>query len=234
MNVPLRALILTLFLALAACGPRIEPPHIVGTPPPIGPADLVTPPGLPELGKWMYDPDLSPSSWLGEIFLGKTLREPINVVIEDPLAKSTEDAKQRLTEACRRAGFEVRFGHSDGYHGYIAGVFYPQLPTEPKHAFSNAPLEVDNSHGRIFGPAVVSGRYWFTAAFSREDIAPFDDPMHQYGSFNRARDEFAGGMEQRAGYRLVDFVLLHNALLDDPQATTGDHDGVATWLRAEK
>lgn len=61
-------------------------------PTPRTPEDLVTPPGLPRLGKWLFDPGLAPAHWLGATHEGKRLREPIragfvnleNVIVADP------------------------------------------------------------------------------------------------------------------------------------------------------
>ncbi|MDD5069037.1 MAG: hypothetical protein PHN89_05595, partial [Candidatus Pacebacteria bacterium] len=49
-------------------------------------------------------------------------------------------------------------------------VYYPQLPPERHHAFSNEIAEIDNNHGRIFGPYRYREKYVYVAAFSRENI----------------------------------------------------------------
>ena len=46
----------------------------------------------------MLDRSCSPAHWLGEIYDGKKLREPINVVLVDTRAASVEDAK---AQSCR-------------------------------------------------------------------------------------------------------------------------------------
>ena len=46
-------------------------------------SNLVQPAGLPQLGKWMLGSDGAAAHWLGEIYDGKRLREPINVIIVD-------------------------------------------------------------------------------------------------------------------------------------------------------
>src|SRR5215203_3261191 len=61
--------------------------------------ETIEAPGLPNLGKWMLDHSGSPAHWLGEIYQGKKLREPINVVIVDTQATSVDDAKERFVEA---------------------------------------------------------------------------------------------------------------------------------------
>jgi hypothetical protein len=201
--------------------------------PGLGPDDTVQPSGLPLLGKWMIDADGTPAHWLGEIYGGKHLREPINIIIVDAAARSPEDAKARLMKATEAAGYPSREGHSGGYQGYIGGTLHPQLPSEKEHAFSNGPFELSNNHGRIFGPFQFSGTYILTGALSREKVDVLTSPMHQYESFNMARDDFAKNMDQATPYRLSGFVNMQNAIVGDPRTTTGDHDGVAVLLKAE-
>jgi len=196
--------------------------------------DIATPEGLPSIGKWMLTGQGVPSDWLGEIYRGKNLREPINVIIIDEGAVSAEDAKARLLAAAARAGYPVRFGHSAGYLGFIGGQLYRQLPQGRDDAFSNDVFEISNNHGRIFGPHAFGQTYVFTGAFSREEADPFRDPPHQYGSFNRARDDFTQRLDRSTAYKVSGFVDLGNALIDDPKLTTGDHDGMAVMVRAKR
>lgn len=231
--------VLGLCLCLGAYGqplPAETEPPAGGAPaalPLPGPAETVQPPGLPALGKWMVDPDGTPAHWLGEIHDGKGLREPINVVIVDAAARTPEEAKARLVQAAAAAGYPSRAGHSGGYRGWIGGILHRQLPEEKDHAFSNAPFAFDNNHGRIFGPFRFQDAYVFTGALSRERVDVLADPMHQYASFNVARDDFARSMDRATAYKLRGFVDLQNALVADPRVATGDHDGVAALLKAE-
>jgi len=192
--------------------------------------DLITPAGLPQLGKWMLKADNSPANWLNQKNRGKMLREPINIIIIDPAAESAAEAEKDLIESCRQAGYKIRWGHSSGYHGYIAGAAYAQLPKEKDKAFSDGPFEIDNNHGRIFGPCFYQGKYYFAGAFSREIIVLNKNPIHQYGSFNRARDDFAARMDEKTKFKIKAFVTLDNAVIDNPILTTGDHDGIAVLL----
>jgi hypothetical protein len=195
-------------------------------------ADAATVPGLPAIGKWMLTGQGAPSDWLGELYRGKHLREPINVIIVDEGASSADDAKARLLAAAARAGYPIRFGHSAGYQGLIEGQLYAQLPASRDDAFSNDVFEVSNNHGRIFGPHVFGQGYLFTGAFSREEVDPLRDPPHRYGSFNRARDDFTQRLDSLTAFKVSGFVPLGNALIDDPKLTTGDHDGMAVVVRA--
>lgn len=194
--------------------------------------DAATPERLPAIGKWMLTAKGVPSDWLGEVYRGRNLREPINVIVIDEGASSAEDAKARLLTAAARAGYPVRFGHSAGYQGFIGGQLHAQLPQGRDDAFSNDIFEVSNNHGRIFGPHVFDKGYLFTGAFSREEVDPFRDPPHQYGSFNRARDDFTQRLDRLTDFKVSGFVSLGNALIDDPKLTTGDHDGMAVVVRA--
>ncbi|MPR08046.1 hypothetical protein [Microvirga tunisiensis] len=193
--------------------------------------DVATPEGLPAIGRWMLTAQSVPSDWLGEIYEGRNLREPINVIIVDQGASSADDAKARLLAAAARAGYPIRFGHSTGYQGFIGGQLYAQLPQGRDDAFSNDIFEVSNNHGRIFGPHQFGRGYLFARAFSREEIDPLRDPPHSYGSFNRARDDFTQRLDRSTDFKVSRFVDLGNALIGDPKLTTGDHDGIAVVVR---
>ncbi|MFL5203595.1 MAG: hypothetical protein ACJ8B9_16090 [Microvirga sp.] len=193
--------------------------------------DVATPEGLPAIGRWMLTAQSVPSDWLGEIYEGRNLREPINVIIVDEGASSVDDAKARLLAAAARAGYPIRFGHSTGYQGFIGGQLYAQLPQGRDDAFSNDIFEVSNNHGRIFGPHQFGRGYLFAGAFSREEIDPLRDPPHSYGSFNRARDDFTQRLDRSTDFKVSRFVDLGNALIGDPKLTTGDHDGIAVVVR---
>jgi hypothetical protein len=193
--------------------------------------DVATPEGLPAIGRWMLTAQSVPSDWLGEIYEGRNLREPINVIIVDQRASSADDAKARLLAAAARAGYPIRFGHSTGYQGFIGGQLYAQLPQGRDDAFSNDIFAVSNTHGRIFGPHQFGQGYLFAGAFSREEIDPLRDPPHSYGSFNRARDDFTQRLDRSTDFKVSRFVDLGNALIGDPKLTTGDHDGIAVVVR---
>jgi hypothetical protein len=191
------------------------------------------PPGLPAIGRWMIARDGTIAHWLGEVVDGKHLHEPINVILIDEGATSADHAKQRLVAAAAAAGFPVRMGHSTGYHGFIGGVLYGQLPHGRDDAFSNRVFEETNEHGRVFGPHRFDGGYLFIAAFSRERVNLLHWPAHRYESFNAARDGFARGLDEHTDFKASGFVPLGNAV-NDAQVTTGDHDGRAVLLRAPK
>lgn len=194
-------------------------------------ADL---PNLPTIGKWMLTAQGVPSDWLGEVYQGKILREPINVIIIDDGAVNAQEATARLIAAARQAGYPVRLGHSAGYQARISGQLYAQLPKGWDDAFSNEVFELNNNHGRIFGPYQAGQSYFFTGAFSRERVDPFRWPGHRYASFNQARNDFAEKLNLSTTYTASGFVFLDNALPDDPHLTTGDHDGRAVVLRVSR
>ncbi|MGO4387280.1 hypothetical protein AB4Y85_07060 [Microvirga sp. 2YAF29] len=190
-----------------------------------------SPPGLPTIGKWMLTAQGVPSDWLGEIYQGRHLREPINVLIVDATAANAAQAKARLIAAAAHAGYAIRLGHSAGYQGLIAGELYAQLPQGWDDAFSNEVFEISNNHGRIFGPHQFENGFLFTAAFSREVVDPFRWPGHRFGSFKQARDDFTERMSRGTTYKADSAVDLDNAITDNPELTTGDHDGRAMVLR---
>ena len=195
--------------------------------------DVASPEGLPDIGRWMVAPDGTVSHWLGGTYQGRHIREPINVIFADRLAASEADAAARLVAALAAAGYPSREGHSGGYRGFIGGQLYGQLPKERAHAFSNSPFEFNNNHGRIFGPAPLDEGYLFIGAFSRERVAPFESPRHQYESFDRARDDVTQRLDAHTAYRIAGFVDLGNAIIGDPLVTTGDHDGRAILMRLQ-
>lgn len=190
-------------------------------------------PELPAVGKWMVDGKGDFAHWLGELYEGKPLREPINVILVDAAAQDENDAVSRLVSASHQAGYPIRRGHSIGYQASIGGTLHSELPTGKTGAFSNAPFELDNNHGRIFGPYKFGDSFVFVAAFSRENVDPLGNPKHRYSSFNRSRDDFAQRMNKGTEFKLSGFIDLENTGIGMTW-TTGDHDGLATVLHAPK
>jgi len=182
----------------------------------------------------MISPNMTYADWMGVSYKGKKMREPINVVLVDPVAKSHEDALARFLAACENAGFSKRSGHSSGYSGWIGNRLYAQIPSERNHAISDEPFEFHNNHGRFFGPHFWNGRYFFIGAMSREKIGVAPKLEHVYVSFNQARDRFAQALEDRGEFTITAMIALENVILGDPQVGTGDHDGVAIVLTAAK
>jgi hypothetical protein len=199
----------------------------------IAPAEIAHPPDLPVIGKWMIARDGSIAHWLGQMFDGKRLHEPINVILIDAAARSADEAVSRLLAAAAAAGYPVRFGHSAGYRGFIGGDTYAQLPAGRDDAFSNRLFEESNNHGRVFGPHRFGEAYLFVGAFSRESVDLLRWPGHRYASFNQARDDFARDLDARTVFKSAGKVPLGNAV-NDTQVTTGDHDGMAVVLRAAR
>ena len=190
--------------------------------------------GHPPIGKWMISPNMTYADWMGVSYKGKKMREPINVVLVDPVAKSHEDALARFLAACENAGFTKRSGHSSGYSGWIGNRLYAQIPSERNHAISDEPFEFHNNHGRFFGPHFWNGRYFFIGAMSREKIGVAPKLEHMYVSFNQARDRFAQALEDKGEFTITAMITLENVILGDPLVGTGDHDGVAIVLTAAK
>lgn len=195
-------------------------------------ADLVTLKGMPLLGKWMYTPLLKRANWLGVPYKGKTLYEPVNVIIADAFAATPEAAHERLTAAMKESGFPSRWGHSTGYLAVIDGAPWARLNGKKHHAFSDASWNKANNHGRIFGPVFFNGKYWFAAAFSRQNVNLLRKVRHRYVSFNEARDKFAWAMNDSTPYRVSRFISMENAIIGSDKESTGDHDGLAVFLEA--
>ena len=220
---------LTAGSCLSGCASRNEAAPVMPSwqPPP---ETVARPQGLPQIGKWMLNAQYEPARWLDELYRGKHLREPINIVIADTVAQSAEEARKRLLRNFAAAGYLVRKGHSTGYRGYIDGVVYEQLPEGKDEAFSNEPSEMGNNHGRMFGPHPYRGAWLFIGAFSRERADLLEKVKHRYVSFNQARDDLSQRLDVKTDYRINAFLDLDNALIGDPMLTAGDHDEVAVLL----
>jgi hypothetical protein len=221
--------LLAIGLCLSGCVfPRESTPDTVSWQPP--PEMTAHPQGLPQIGKWMLNVQYEPANWLGELYRGRNLLEPINIVIADTSAQSAEQAKEHLSQNFEAAGYTIRKGHTTGYRGFIDGVIYEQLPAGEDEAFSDEPFETHNNHGRIFGPHPYHGMWLFIGAFSRERLDVLDKLRHHYVSFNQARDDLSQRLDTRTNYKIKAFLELDNALLGDPKFTSGDHDGIAVLL----
>ena len=230
---PLLALALASAAVLVACAPSATAPAApLPDPAAYRPADApISVSGVGAVGRWMVTKDLVPATWLGEKVGGRTLREAVNVLLIDRVARSPQEAATRLLGAMTAAGYGPKGGHSTGYFGEVSGQLYPMLPSGKGEAFSDRPFWLPNNHGRMFGPVPVEGGYAWTGAFSREGVRLLPRPGHPYRSFQVAREDLADrlsteGMFRRAGYVDMD------SRLDTPAETTGDHDGRAVLLVA--
>lgn len=231
-KISLTLLAASLLLGNAGCGYHPDPEPKPDSLAIAAAREEVLPTGLPRVGKWMIAPDSAPAHWLNEIYEGKHLREPINVIILDSAANSVVHARERLLAALVAAGFPARLGHSSGYSAMIADTTREQLMDGSSGTFADEPFEFNNDHGRIFGPYEFKGAYVWTASLSREKIAPLSSVKHEYVSFNRAREAFVLGMEQKTTFHAARSVPLNNTLLNDANLTSGDHDGMAALLVA--
>lgn len=228
-----RALTLSAAALFAACAPSPSTPAApLPDPATYRPTDTpVAVPELGEVGRWMITKDLVPATWLGEKVGGRTLREPVNVLLIDRAARSPEEATRRLLAAMGAAGYGPRRGHSTGYFGEVGGRLYPMLPTGAGEAFSDGPFWLPNNHGRVFGPVPLARGYAFTGAFSLEGVQVFPRPAHVYRSFQVAREDLADRLNSRTTFRRAGYVDM-GSRLDTPTETTGDHDGRAVLLVA--
>jgi len=198
----------------------------------ITPEDIVKANSMPAIGKWMYKSDHNKAEWLGLKLNNKSFREPINIIIVDSISKSVEEAENNLIINFDKAGFKMRIGHSSGYLGYIGNNFYKQVHRNNSQTFSDAPFEINNCHGRIFGPCDINGVYYFSGALSKEKVV-VNIPIHDYDSFNIARDKLANNLNTKTNYKTISYVEMLNSISSD-SFTTGDHDGKATLISVVK
>ena len=180
-----------------------------------------------DIGKWLQEPGNQISDFGGQKLDGKSLLEPINVIVVDTTSTTKTEAIATLNAQLKEAGFPAQPIHSTGFGGSIDGVTYGQQPTGPLDAYSNNFFLLPDDHARAFGPGLVEGvGYVWTVAASRELFGLYGIlPTHTYLSYNAARDELTGQLIDD-GATLVGIVPLGNAV-DSATQTTGDHDGYA-------
>lgn len=213
-------------------GQTIVPPVDPSTSPDVPTAgdDVSTQYG--DIGKWMLDRNGEISDWGGQPHDGKTLLEPVNIIIVDETSTTPEEAKRKLNSAMFWSGFPPQPIHSGGFQGEIDDTVYGQKPVLPLFGYSNNFFLFTNDHGRIFGPDPMETEqgYVWTGSFSTEAFTFYNFlPAHSYVSSNMARNALAMQMimSGRATYGGV--VPLENSYNTDT-VTTGDHDGYAVVL----
>jgi hypothetical protein len=218
-------------------------PIVVTSDPVIGTNPVSTTPGVPspgdvvqtpygDIGTWLLESDGQISNFGGQQLGGKTLLEPINVIIVDPTSSTAAEATAKFNATMSLAGFPALPIHSTGFQGTIDGETYGQQPTGILDAFSDNFFLLPDDHARAFGPDPVqtaSGFVW-TVAASREQFGLYGLlPTHTYTSYNAARDELASRLIL-SGATLVGIVPLSNSV-DSATQTTGDHDGYAIVIQ---
>ncbi len=185
-----------------------------------------------DIGKWMLDSRGEIADYGGLPYEGRTVLEPVNVVIVDSRSRSTLEATWRLNAAMWRAGFPPRLIHSTGFRGLIDSQLYRQQPRGLLVGYSDAFFLLPNNHGRIFGPDPVetSSGYVWSGAFSTEEFVFYQGlPRHAYVSGNDARNALAAKLVTSGRATLGTPVSLENSYNTDT-VTTGDHDGYAAVL----
>jgi hypothetical protein len=222
---------------------------VVGTPsgftsPVIGTNPVSATPGVPSpddvvqtpygnIGTWLLESNGQISDYGGQRIDGKSVLEPINVIIVDPTSSTAAEATAKFNARMTQAGFPALPIHSTGFQGTIDDVTYGQQPTGSLDAYSNNFFLLPDDHARAFGPDPVqtaSGFVW-TVAVSREQFGLVNGivPAHIVTSYNAARDELASQLVADGG-TLVGIVPLSNAV-DSATQTTGDHDGYAIVIQ---
>jgi hypothetical protein len=209
------------------------------------PGDVATSPLIPvSVGKWMLqESDGQISNWGGQPYGGRTLLEPVNVVILDPNSKSPEESTAKLNRDMTLAGFPAQPIHSTGFMGLIGGATthnpdgtYTQQPADGSDAaYSDNLFIFPNNHARAFGPAPVpaaegSGYVW-TVAASTETPSIYNGALtHSYLSSNLARDILVLRLLLTGQATFVGVVPMGNEYNTETE-TTGDHDGNAIVLQ---
>ena len=185
------------------------------------------------IGKWMIAPDSQIARFQGYEVGERALREPINIVLLDKVARTPQEAVARLISAMKAAGYPARNGRpGSSYKSMIGAQLYPAQPTDSKEAFSDGAWWRSNNRGWLFGPAPVAGGYLWTGSFCREDYQVISAIHQAYQSFETARDDLATRLTAAGTFRQLTTLNLENAL-NTPTLTTDDHDGQAALLVAE-
>jgi len=206
-----------------------NPANAIGTPSP----DDEVQTAYGDIGKWMLESNGDISDYGGQPYTGRTLLEPVNVIIVDPTSTSKAEATQRLNAAMFWSGFPAQPVHSTGFQGTIDDVTYGQQPTGLLSGYSDNLFILPNDHGRIFGPDPVetSSGYVWSGAFSTEQLGIYNLlPTHTYVSSDMARAALAMRLILSGQATFVAMVPLDNAV-NTATTTTGDHDGYAVVLQ---
>jgi len=185
-----------------------------------------------DIGKWMLEFNGQISDYGGQPYGGRTLLEPVNVIIVDPTSKTPVQASRKLQAAMFWSGFPPQPIHSTGFRGTIDDVTYRQRPRGLFLGYSNNLFVFPNDHGRIFGPdpAETSTGFVWSGAFSTEQLGLYRGlPSHTYVSSNMARTALAMGLIFSGQATYGGMVPLDNSV-DTVTTTTGDHDGYAVIL----
>lgn len=234
LNTPIFSAAATLSLTLPTISfpktPPVTTTTATNTLQPPTPADAAeTPYG--QIGKWMINSGGRVANWVGLPLQGRTLYEPVNVVLVDRSSTSEAQARDNLVATLSKAGFPNYLAHSTtGYSGILGDSVYGQYPNGLMQVFSNGPFYVTNDHGRVFGPSPTalpdgSGYLW-SMAISRETGYVQGLPIHRYVTFEGAEADLAQGL-RGAGVVQLPSINLDN-VYNTPTITTGDNDGNAS------
>ncbi|MGM9322894.1 hypothetical protein [Deinococcus aquaticus] len=211
-----------------------------------GPGDVFRDvPDVGDLGLWLLTGSpgapLKRAVWNGEPYQGRTLREPINLILIDRFARTPEQATARMNAALAAAGFTPTGGFGSGpggYHALLNGELRAQHPATPGQAYSDGPPGAYNHHGVTFGPYRVGGSFVFTGAFNGADHRPDQTGATPAGAgtqvFNNymvARESLAAALDRSSVFHKKGYFDLQ-AIIDTPTETTADSDGCAVVLVA--
>ncbi len=186
-----------------------------------------------DIGKWMLRADQQIANYGGQQYGGRSLLEPVNVIIVDSGATTATQATRKLNAAMFWAGFPAQLIHSTGFQSEIDDVMYGQQPSGPLAGYSDNFFVLPNNHGRIFGPDPVetSSGYVWSGAFSTETFGLYNFlPAHTYVSSDMARTALAIRLIRSGQATFVGMVPLDNSY-NTGSTTTGDHDGYAVVLQ---
>jgi hypothetical protein len=234
-------------LSLTSIGSLFHPaPAPVVPAPPTGAPATTTDPQATDtvdtkygkIGKWMLQSNGEISNYGGQPYDGRTLDEPVNVIIVDPNSKSAAESTAKINTDMALAGFPSQPFHSSGFMGLIGSKAFGQQAL-PLTAYSDNLFIFQNDHGRLFGPAplpdangngVTDDGYVWSGAFSTETPTIYNGlPTHAYVSSKAARDALVLRLLATGQVQSISYVKMDNAV-NTGDTTTGDHDGYAVVI----
>ncbi|WP_339095218.1 hypothetical protein WDJ50_11495 [Deinococcus sp. VB142] len=241
-----------LMLGLTGCMPAAKSPNWTATPGPAGTTSLISATGQPikmaltprfavqegdvfggvelvgQMGVWVLRQDRTRADVDGLKVQGRSLREPVNVVMVDLFAKSPQEALLRVTSALDRVGLNPADGYTHGYQAYLNGDFAPEVPAG--QTFARGLGTAREERLRLFGPWKYGEGYVFLAGIAAQNVT---GQGRSFSDFMVTREDLAEQLNTRTPFRKKGYVDLLSKV-DTPRETTADHDGCAVVFVARE
>ena len=159
---------------------------------------------------------------------GRSLREPVNVVLIDLFAKTPQDALLRATAALDAVGLKPSDRYTHGYQAYLSGTFQPEVPAG--QVFARGIGSAREERLRLFGPWKSGDGYVFLAGIAAQNVT---GQGRTFSDFMVTREATADALSSRTAFKKKGYVDLLSKV-DTARETTADHDGCAVVLVARE